>query len=276
MFECDKFLELIKRYHENKLAHAFLFETNDIDKCYKDLILFIKHINCLYEYDINCNKDDCNFCTILDKGNLPSFMLIEPDGTQIKKVQVEEMMNRFSTKPVYSIFNMYVFKEADKFNPSSANALLKFLEEPSPNIIGFFITTNKMNVISTIRSRCQEINIYYEENIDYLKSINNIISLLNGVYKNKEDILYINQIALSFYDERKDWISFFTDMIYFVNSYYKDRKDDYDINLLKDFNDEQLVKLMILIETVLKYLKSNGNIELILDKFVIEMRNIYA
>lgn len=276
MFECKKFLELIKRYHENKLAHAFLFETNNIDKCYKDLLLFIKHINCSYEYNDNCDNEECNFCTLLDKGNLPSYILIEPDGTQIKKFQIEDMMVRFSTKPVYSKFNIYVVNEADKFNESSANALLKFLEEPSPDILGFYITTNKMNVISTVRSRCQEVNIYYEENLNYMNSIDNIVDLLNGIYKNKEDLLFIYEKAINYYKERKDWISYFTDMIYFINSYYKDRSNDYGITLLKVSNDEQIVKLLILIETVLKYLKSNGNIELILDKFVIEMRNIYA
>jgi hypothetical protein len=79
LFECNKFLELIKRYHENKLAHAFLFETNNINKCYKDLILFLKHINCPHQYNDNCIHDDCNFCLVLDKGNIPSFILIEPD-----------------------------------------------------------------------------------------------------------------------------------------------------------------------------------------------------
>ena len=276
MFENEKFLNLIKRYHENKLAHAFLFETNDIDKCYKDLLLFLKHINCNYEYNSDCSNEECNICTLFDKGNLPSFILIKPDGTQIKKSQIEEMMERFSTKPIYSQFNMYVILEADNFNASSANAILKFLEEPSPNILGFYITTNKMNVISTIRSRCQEISINYEENIDYMKSLDNIVSLLNGIYNNKESLLFVKEIALDFYEERKDWISYFTDMIYFVNTYYKDRRNDYGITLFKDFNDEQIVKLLLLIETVLKYLKSNGNIELILDKFVIEMRNIYA
>ena len=47
-------------------------------------------------------------------------------------------------------------------NKESANTMLKFIEEPTSDIIGFFITNSANNVIETIRSRCQLI----EENFD--------------------------------------------------------------------------------------------------------------
>ena len=39
--------------------------------------------------------------------------------------------------------------------------MLKFLEEPEDNILGFFITSNKERVIDTIKSRCQIMKIDY-------------------------------------------------------------------------------------------------------------------
>ena len=82
--------------------------------------------------------------------NLPSLIIIEPDGLNIKKDQILDMMEKFSTKPVFTKFNIYVIREADRFNQSSANTLLKFLEEPEDNIIGFFITNNKIIIASKI------------------------------------------------------------------------------------------------------------------------------
>ena len=276
MFENSIFLKIVDRYHENKLAHAFLFETNDIDRCYDDLVKLLKIINCPFDYSDDCKNIECNFCNLFDKGNLPSFCLIEPDGTQIKKNQVQEMMNKFSTIPVYSKYNMYVVLNSDKLNIASANSLLKFLEEPSDNVIGFFIASNKMNVISTIRSRCQEYSVYYSKEIDYSSYIKNIVSFLNGIYKNKDAILYNKSIAMGFYSERIEWIEFFSNMLYFIEDFIANNSNDYGILLLRDFDVNQLVKMLLLIETILKYLQSNGNIELILDKFVFEMRKIYA
>ena len=48
------------------------------------------------------------------------------------------------------------------------------------------------------------------------------------------------------------------------------------IEMVKEVSKENLIKMVVEIETILKYIKSNGNIDLILDKFVIEMREYYG
>ena len=86
------------------------------------------------------------------------------------KGQIEEMMTKFSTKPIYSKYNNYVIINAEKMNESSGNSLLKFLEEPEDNIIGFLIVNNKENVLPTIKSRCEIIHVDYDiqEKVDKL------------------------------------------------------------------------------------------------------------
>ena len=51
-------------------------------------------------------------------------------------------------------------------NDYSANTILKFLEEPSSDIIAILLTTNRFNIISTILSRCQFLSI--KSNLDYV------------------------------------------------------------------------------------------------------------
>ena len=75
---------LIDKYEIGRLSHAFLVETNNIDLCLEDIKLFIKYINCSEKYNENCNK--CNLCKLIDLNNLPSLMIIEPDGMSIKKI----------------------------------------------------------------------------------------------------------------------------------------------------------------------------------------------
>ena len=193
MIEAVQVQNILKRSHENKLAHAFLLETNDINRCYKDILSLLKQLNCPKEYDVNCSNE-CNICNLFKTNNLPSFITISPDGKNIKKQQILDMMDKFNTKPVFSKYNMYVIKEAEAFNASSANTLLKFLEEPEDNILGFFITTNK---------------------------------------------------------------------------------EKYKIEMFKNNSTVNLIKIVGIIEDTLKHIKYNGNIDLILDKFVIEMRDCY-
>ena len=53
----------------------------------------------------------------------------------------------------------------------------------------------------------------------------------------------------------------------------KYRKDK--IEMVKSISQENLVKIIVYIEEIIKYVKSNCNMDLVLDKFVIEMRRFY-
>lgn len=276
MFKCSKFDDILKIYHENKLAHAFLLETNDADACYGDLLLLIKQLCCPNSFSLDC-KENCNLCSLIDSNSLPSIITIEPDGSFIKKEQVISMMDRFSAKPVFSYYNIYITRKCDCFNAASANTILKFLEEPNDNIIGFFITNNKSNVISTIRSRCQEWTIHYNEITSYysMEDIMEFKYYLNNIYRNNDDLLFNFNEASKLFEDRGEWIDFFTKLLYFFNDFCNLKASSNDIEILNNLSKKEINQVVLVIEEVLKYLKSNVNIELVLDKFVIEMRKFY-
>ena len=267
----DIFNNLLARYHENKLAHAFLLESNDTEKCYLDVLEFIKSI-CREKVVEGINTD-----VLIDNNSLPSLIVIEPDGQNIKKEQILDMMEKFSTKPVYTENNFYIVKNSERFNGSSANTLLKFLEEPEDNIIGIFITNNKETVINTIRSRCQLFTVYYDLDIDSKlddEVLTDVKLYLNSIYKNNEDIIYNRTHMSGLYKERNDWEIFFRTMLYYLKDcIVSNRKDK--IEMVKSISQDNLVKIIVYIEEIIKYIKSNCNIDLVLDKFVIEMRNYY-
>jgi DNA polymerase-3 subunit delta' len=253
LVEASILKDVLKRYREGKLAHAFLLETNDSNKCYKDVVELLKSFNCLYDYTDNCDKD-CNVCRLIDSESLPSLITIVPEGQNIKKDQILSMMDKFSTKPVFTKYNMYVIREADRFNSSSANTLLKFLEEPEDNILGFFITNNKENVISTIRSRCQVFSCNYDT--DIMQSLDEEILTdvklyLNAIYKNKNDILYNKTHMSGYYKERIEWEKFFNTMLYYLKDCYTSNRID-KIEMVKEVSKENLIKMVVEIETILK------------------------
>ena len=97
---------------------------------------------------------------------------------------------------------------------------------------------------------------------------------MNAIYKNKEDLLYNKTNMSGFYKDRIDWENFFNTMLYYIKDCYQSDRID-KIKVVIDNKKENLIKIILLIEEILKYIKSNGNIDLILDKFVIGMREYY-
>ena len=259
--------KLIKEYDNNHLAHAFLIETNNIDNCLLELKQFIKYINCREKYSNNCDK--CNLCKLIDLDNLPSLIVVRPDGMSIKKNQLLELQDKFSKKAVYSKYNIYIITNAELMNDSAANSILKFLEEPTDNIIGFLVTTDKEKVLDTIISRCQNFKFLYNEHDDD-SLINNLANeYLSELFSN-DNFLINKNIILSTLKERYDINRLFLKIL---NKYLRDEWQNYfPGNNFVDKNSQNYKKQLDIIIKTLTMINSNVNIELLLDYFVIEMR----
>lgn len=271
--------QILQSYHGNHLSHAFLIETNDQERCLTELQEILCQINCEQVYFFDCKK--CNLCHLLRTNHLPSYIVIRPDGQNIKKSQILEMKQRFSTKPIYSKYNMYAVLNAEKFNASSANTILKFLEEPEEGILGFFLTNNKENIIDTIRSRCQILsNFYSVDNQDDETLQQMAINYLKEVYLSSGS-LECNRSLLQ--DERlsKENYSLFFQTI--LNIYYIFYKASLELQPFPDLYEplqfllkkksSHFLKQLRLVEELELELGYNVNINLLFDRFVLETRD---
>ena len=277
MQEGNALRELQKELHENKLAHAFLLETNHPDFCFQNILLFLKHLNCPSSYHEDCR--DCSLCHLIDSSNLPSLVVIEPDGMTIKKEQILLLKSFFQTKPIYSKYNMYIVRNAECLNSSSANTMLKFLEEPEEGIIGFFITNNKENVIDTIRSRCQILKDYYEDeqNLSIPSDWYEIaIRYLNELENHKcSALIYNKDVLMPLIHDRKELYYLFYHLLDICHKCYqkKLRNEPFveeDLLFLEKKDTICFQKLLSLVTDLLEKMNYNVNISLILDCFVLK------
>lgn len=197
-----------------KLSHAYLFNLNNNVYAEDMIMSFVKSIMCKYHTDKE-EYNNCYVCKRIDDGNFPDLKIIYPDGMWIKKEQLDELQQTFSTKPIESLRRCYIIYEVDKLNKSAANSLLKFLEEPGENIVAILLTNNINAVLDTIRSRCQIITFSKNKVEDYI-TYNNIIKnktlnkLCFTVFKinNQTDIneyheLFLNNVIkfIQYYEE---------------------------------------------------------------------------
>lgn len=274
----DGLKQILQSYQENRLSHAFLLETNNQEECFEDLKHLLCQINCEHDFQKDC--DACNLCSLILKEKLPSFYVIRPDGQNVKKIQITEMKQRFSTKPIYSKYHMYVILNAEKMNSSSANVILKFLEEPEDYILGFFVTNNKENVIDTIKSRCQIFPCFYDTDEIVEENITNLsIQLLKNIHIDKDFSLLSNRFLIEEKLSKDDFQKILRYIIHIYYLFYKSKfQSDTDLTTYRELsflskkNSEYLLQQINLVSLLEKQLNYNANITLLLDRYVIETR----
>jgi len=270
----EKLKELVEKFNENKLSHVFLMETNDKNAILSDVLEFCKIVNCPETYTSSCEK--CNLCHLIETNTLPSLKIIYPDGQAIKKSQMEELKNDFVGVPYLSRYNIYVIMDAEKLNASSANTMLKFIEEPEQNILGFLITNNKENVIHTIKSRCEVIKVFYDTKD--LQVIDERIKELAETYlyklevEKKKSILY-NKIILDEKLEKEDIFHLFQFILTIYLNLLNGKPISEKLNALQRLHYQEIIKRIYLVNEVIERLNYNVNMNLLLDYFVLSLED---
>ena len=281
---------LLDSLNNEKLVQAYLFSCNDIKYLEEYAIAFSKKILSM--------DNDSKILKQIDDGNYPDLTIIRPDGQFVKRNQLSELQKEFQNKPIISNKKVYIISECDKMNASSANSILKFLEEPSDDIVAILLTTNISMVLPTILSRCQILNlnninnekdiyevikeryslIYNEDNYDtyfslLLEFTKNLDSMkkrffikykeYNEYFSTKDDIKIVVDFMLFFYYDILN-LKFKRDLVYFNN--YIDQLEKVENNNSKESIN---YKLEVIERTKLK-LSTNANIKMVLDKMIIE------
>lgn len=102
------------------------------------------------------------------------------------------MMEKFSNKSVYGTYQIYVIHHAEMLNLSSANTILKFLEEPENNIIAVLLSTHRYKVLPTILSRCTVMTLKQEKsNMIDVNDNQILIKLLNNLLIDTEPLIIL-------------------------------------------------------------------------------------
>ncbi len=101
----------------------------------------------------------CVECTRVAKGVHPSVRTFAKpaDKSAFPVELVREIVDEASLKALEPGRRVFVVADADRFNESSANALLKTLEEPPRDVSFVLLAGNAAQVLPTIFSRCQSV-----------------------------------------------------------------------------------------------------------------------
>ncbi len=150
----------------DRVPHALLFSgPRGVGKTTTARVL-AKSLNCQNRSQAESKKaspsvesaepcDDCVNCKEITKGS--SLAVWEVDGASNNSVDdVRSLIDSLhSLPPPGSIYKIYIIDEVHMLSTAAFNALLKSLEEPPPNTIFIFATTEPQKIPETVISRCQ-------------------------------------------------------------------------------------------------------------------------
>lgn len=112
----------------------------------------------------------CMACNWFSQGNHPDFRLLQPeslteetDSEETKKKasqqitidQVRALDDFLGVGTHRDGFRIILINPTEAMNRSTANSLLKSLEEPTPNTLFILISSEPLRLLPTLRSRCQ-------------------------------------------------------------------------------------------------------------------------
>ena len=90
--------------------------------------------------------------------NSPDFILVTPENS-IGIEKIREVISTINLKPYQSLQKIVVIQNAHKMTPEAQNSFLKTLEEPPKNTFIVLLVENEDQLLPTILSRCQIINL---------------------------------------------------------------------------------------------------------------------
>ena len=177
----DAYARLATRYNQGKLPHAFLFTglTGVGKKAAATQLAMAFHC---HEVRNNPAPGDpipgpsagslpleacgsCPPCRQIVAGQHPDTIFITPSGKSsntnpvIRIGQIRDLIGTLALKPYGDSLRVVIIEEAQTLNNSAANALLKVLEEPPARTLLILTAGQAESLLSTIRSRCQEIRL---------------------------------------------------------------------------------------------------------------------
>ncbi len=120
---------------------------------------FSKRLLCREPQEYACGE--CASCRLFAAKTHPDFLRIEPEeaGKAISVDAVRALKANLALKPQYSGRRVVYISPAHQMNVSSANSLLKTLEEPDEHTTLLLLTDSPELLPVTILSRCQRMNL---------------------------------------------------------------------------------------------------------------------
>jgi DNA polymerase III subunit delta' len=141
-------------FKKKRFSHAYLFEG---DRGAGKMAFAIELATMILDAEYPKNTP---LRAMIEQRQFANLIVIEPDGNAIKKEQITYLISELNKTSLVEGPRVYIIQDIDKMTTSAANSLLKYFEEPHPNVVAILLTEQIGQILKTIISRSQTIHFH--------------------------------------------------------------------------------------------------------------------
>lgn len=160
--------------------------------------------------------------------NLPQWLdHIDAENSQglIYAKESEEILRKLSLRIYEAKYKIMIIWLPEKMHESCANKLLKIIEEPTDNTIFLLVSDTPDNIITTIQSRCQRINVHGVAESDIVQALESEYNIL------PEDAANVAHLSKGSYLKAVETISLNEEHKFFFNLFVQMMRASYARNI---------------------------------------------
>lgn len=153
--------KLWQSYQADRLSHAVLLTAPMGSGKRRFAAQLGQALLCTKPTDEGQPCGDCHACRLVVAGNHPDLLWLNPPPEKriINIDQVRQLVVAMTKTAQLSRYKVVIIDPAEAMNIAAANALLKTLEEPTPNTLLVLLSAQPAMLLPTIRSRCQVLSL---------------------------------------------------------------------------------------------------------------------
>lgn len=180
----------------NKPAHAYMFHGPAGTPKKEAAYLLAKSFVCDHD-GFAC--EECETCMRIEHHNYADLLYIDGTQTSIKKNDIVSLQHEFNkTALEMNGKKIYIIDHVENATADALNSLLKFLEEPTGDMVAILLVEQLDLVLPTIISRCQIIpfkpltqDLCFQIVKEELDEIN--AYLLSNMIRNPKEIMEVSE-----------------------------------------------------------------------------------
>jgi len=150
---------------QGRTAHAYLLVGPPHVGKMTLAINLAQAVNCLEGPGQPCGS--CTQCTRIVQGHHADLRIVTvnvagvegSNRTLIGIEDIRQILRQVYLNPYEGAFSVVIIDTAELMSEDAANALLKTLEEPPPQVLILLLTANEEALLPTIRSRCRRLQL---------------------------------------------------------------------------------------------------------------------